>query len=146
MNFESFIKQASQKIEIDLSSYKQKRVKRRTNNLMKKHNLADYQDCYNKLADDIDFRRKFLEHMTINTTEFFRNQDNYQYLQQEILPDLFAKHDKIKIWSAASSIGCEAYTVAIILDQLGIDSHRYQITATDIDPTALATARKGEYK
>ncbi|GAB6099601.1 protein-glutamate O-methyltransferase CheR [Halanaerocella petrolearia] len=146
MNFQKFIKKASRQIEMDLTSYKQKRVERRTNNLMKKHNLTDYQDCFNKLKNEISFRRQFLEHMTINTTEFFRNPDNYKYLQEEILPQLLDKHNRIKIWSAASSIGCEAYTVAIILDQLGIDPNRYQIKATDIDLGALSKARQGEYK
>ncbi|AGB42443.1 methylase of chemotaxis methyl-accepting protein [Halobacteroides halobius DSM 5150] len=146
MDFEAFINQVSQKIKVDFTSYKQKRVKRRTKNFIKKHNLSDYKSCFDKIKTDPQFKREFLEHMTINTTEFFRNPDNYKYLQEEVLPKLLKKHNKIKIWSAASSIGCEAYTIAIILNQLGVGPKRYEIKATDIDSTALATARKGKYK
>ena len=146
MDFQEFKDKASDQIEIDLNSYKEKRVKRRTNNLMKKHNIEDYRQGYDKIRKNADFRQEFLQHMTINTTEFFRNKENYDYLQENILPKLFANHNKVKIWSAASSIGCEPYTMAIILNELNIDPSRYELLATDIDPGALKKAKIGKYK
>ncbi len=146
MKFHKFQDKASKKININLSSYKENRVHRRINNLMKKNNIANYESCLTKLDQDRNFQREFLEHMTINTSEFFRNPKNYEYLQNNILPELFAKKNKIKIWSAAASSGCEAYTVAIILNELGIPTNRYEIKATDIDHSILEKAKIAQYK
>ncbi|PRX31754.1 chemotaxis protein methyltransferase CheR [Orenia metallireducens] len=146
MDFLEFQNKVSNKINVDLSSYKRNRVERRINNLMKKHNLSDYRSCLEKLNTSHDFQEEFLEHMTINTSEFYRNPKNYEYLQDKLFPELFANKSKIKIWSAASSNGCEAYTLAIILNELGIDPSKYQIKATDIDPAILQEARAGKYK
>ena len=146
INFEKFKDKVSRIIEIDLSSYKEKRVERRSKNLMRKYNLSSFKNYVNKIQNDTEFRQEFIEHMMINTSEFFRNPDNYEYLEDEILPKLFNKYDKVKIWSAASSNGCEAYTVAIILNELNIRSKRYQLKATDIDPGILKEAREAKYK
>ncbi|MCK8816680.1 protein-glutamate O-methyltransferase CheR [Natroniella sulfidigena] len=146
MNFQNFINKVSRKIDIDLTSYKEKRVKRRSNNLMKKHDITDYQACIDKLNNSKEFQREFLEYMTINTSEFFRNPDNFKYLKEKIMPELFKRKKKVKIWSAAASNGCEAYTLAIILNELQIDPSRYQIIATDIDPSILKEAKTGKYK
>ncbi|MCK8828312.1 protein-glutamate O-methyltransferase CheR [Natroniella acetigena] len=146
MNFKEFITKVSHKIDIDLTSYKEKRVKRRSKNLINKHGIDNYQVCLDKLTNSTEFQREFLEYMTINTSEFFRNPDNFKYLQKEIMPQLFKTTKKVKIWSAAASNGCEAYTLAIILNELQIDPSRYQIKATDIDPSILEEARAGKYK
>lgn len=146
MNFKDFKDKISRQIDVDLNSYKEKRVKRRVNNLMKKNNLKDYQTCLNQVSNDNQFKQDFLEHMTINTSEFFRNPANFEYLKNKILPSLLDKKNKIKIWSAASSNGCEAHTVAIILNELGINPNRYELKATDIDPSILKEAKAGKYK
>ena len=146
INFEEFKNKVSRIINIDLSSYKEKRVERRSKNLMRKYNIEDYSDYVSKIRNDNQFREEFIEHMMINTSEFFRNPENYEFLEETILPELFEKHNKVKIWSAASSNGCEAYTVAIILNELNIKPNRYQLKATDIDPGILKEAREGKYK
>ncbi|WP_408955359.1 CheR family methyltransferase [Natroniella sp. ANB-PHB2] len=146
MNFQEFITKVSNKINIDLTSYKEKRVKRRSNNLMSKHGINDYQICLEKLNNSREFQREFLEYMTINTSEFFRNPDNFKYLKENIMPQLLKKKSKVKIWSAAASNGCEAYTLAIILNELQVNPNRYQIKATDIDPSILEEAREAKYK
>ncbi|MFO7819264.1 MAG: protein-glutamate O-methyltransferase CheR [Halanaerobacter sp.] len=146
INFDEFKDKVSRVINIDLSSYKEKRVERRSKNLMRKYNINNYSDYVNKIRNDKAFRQEFVEHMMINTSEFFRNPENYEFLEEEILPELFNKYDKVKIWSAASSNGCEAYTVAIILNEMNIGSRRYELKATDIDPGILKEAREGKYK
>ncbi|MGM0501085.1 MAG: CheR family methyltransferase [Bacillota bacterium] len=146
MNFADFKNKVSRLINIDLSSYKNKRVERRSKNLMRKYNIRSYNDYFKKIKNDREFNREFIEHMMINTSEFFRNPKNYEYLKNNILPELFEKNNKIKIWSAASSNGCEAYTIAIILKELGIKSNRYQVKATDIDPGILQEAKEAKYK
>ena len=146
INFEDFKSKVSRIINIDLSSYKEKRVERRSKNLMRKYNIDNYDNYVSKIRNDHQFKEEFIEHMMINTSEFFRNPENYDFLAEEILPDLFNKHDKVKIWSAASSNGCEAYTIAIILNELNIKPKRFQLKATDIDPGILEEAREAKYK
>ncbi|WP_027339612.1 CheR family methyltransferase [Halonatronum saccharophilum] len=145
MKFSDFKNKVSTIINVDLSSYKEQRVERRINNLIAKNNLKNYEGCLKRLKESKEFQREFLEHMTINTSEFFRNPMNYKHLQEVLFPKLFAKKQKVKIWSAASSNGCEAYTLSIILKELGISPSRYQLKATDIDPSILEEAREGTY-
>ena len=146
IDFDEFKDKVSRIIGIELSSYKEKRVERRSKNLMRKYNIDNYSDYVNKIRNDKAFMQEFVEHMMINTSEFFRNPENYEFLEEEILPELFNKYDKVKIWSAASSNGCEAYTVAIILNEMNIRSGQYELKATDIDPGILKEAREGKYK
>ncbi len=146
MNFQEFKEKVSREIGMNLASYKEKRVKRRTNNFMKKHNIPDYKAGLKKIKREQKFRQQFLEHMTINTSEFFRNPANFDYLKNTILPELFKKNRKVKIWSAASSNGCEAYTIAIILKEMGIKANQFELKATDIDPSILKEARRARYK
>lgn len=145
LNFTKFRKKASRNINIDLSSYKTKRVKRRINSLMDKNDIKDYDECLELLKTDKDFKKEFLDHFTINTSEFFRNPKNFNYLKEEVFPELFEHNNKVKIWSAACSNGSEPYTLAIMLNELGINSRRFEILATDIDRQILKTAKKGIY-
>ena len=87
----------------------------------------------------------FLSYLTINTSEFFRDQVVFATLKKEIFPELLKKYGNgLKIWSAGCSIGAEPYTLAIILDTLKA-LYRAQIIGTDIDKKALQEAKKGIY-
>ncbi|SJZ49540.1 CheR family methyltransferase [Selenihalanaerobacter shriftii] len=145
LSFEKFRDKASRKVNIDLSSYKMKRVKRRINSLMDKHNIADYDQCLNELKTNSKFKKAFLNHFTINTSEFFRNPKNFKFLQEKIFPELLAEKRKIKIWSAPCSDGSEPYTLAIILNELNINPNRFEIQATDVDRQIIQKAKKGVY-
>jgi chemotaxis protein methyltransferase CheR len=88
--------------------------------------------------------------LTINETHFFRNRPQMQALETEILPQLIEarRHTRrLRIWSAACSTGEEPYSLAILLDRLLPERDRWDVLihGTDIDPTALAKARTGEY-
>ncbi|MGM0438622.1 MAG: CheR family methyltransferase, partial [Bacillota bacterium] len=63
----------------------------------------------------------------------------------EVLPKLLEENKRINIWSAPCSNGSEPYTIAIILNEMGISTNRYNILASDLDPEILATAKKGIY-
>lgn len=143
--FEVFKEKAADILNLDLSGYKEKRIERRTKSLMKRHDVKDFKECANRLESDLDFRDAYLNHFTINTSEFFRNPKNYVYLQKEILPKLLEENKKINIWSAPCSNGSEPYTIAIILNEMNISPSRYSILASDLDPEILETAKKGIY-
>lgn len=113
-------------------------------------------------VDDLSAYRDFLEvhpeeftrlfnTILINVTEFFRDAEAWQCLQQEVLPPLLAArepHVPLRLWSSGCASGEEAYTLAIVLaEALGLDEFRsrVKIYATDVDEDALATARHGVY-
>ena len=145
ITFDEFIIEATKILNINLSGYKMKRVQRRTESLMRRHKVSDYLSCLNLLRNDPEFKAAYLNHFTINTSEFFRNPKNFNYLKDNILPDLLNKYNKIKIWSAPCSNGSEPYTLAIILDQMGIAPSRYKILASDLDPEIIKIAETGIY-
>ncbi len=145
ITFQQFKNKASELINIKLDGYKIKRVKRRTDSLMRRHNIEDYSSCLKLLKKNPNFKTKYLGHFTINTTEFFRNPDNFTYLQENILPQLLAENKQIKIWSAPCADGSEPYTVAIILKEMGVKPSHYKILASDLDSEILKTAKTGIY-
>ncbi len=145
MNFDEFKVQASKILGLDLASYKEKRVERRVESLMRRRSISDFTECLQQLRMNSQFRADFLNHFTINTSEFFRNPLNFTSLEKEILPQLFAEHDRVKIWSAPCSNGCEPYSLAIIIDELQKNPHHYELLGIDIDPDILISAQKGVY-
>ncbi|MAF97192.1 MAG: chemotaxis protein CheR [Micavibrio sp.] len=86
--------------------------------------------------------------LTTNVTHFFREQHHFEHIKQETAALLKAGQTKIRIWSAGCSIGAEPYSTAITLydlqQSLGIRAD-IKILATDIDTTALETARNRKY-
>ena len=145
MNFNEFKDKASDILNINLSGYKLKRVKRRTDSLMRRHDVSDYRECLHLLKNDPEFKAAYLSHFTINTSEFFRNPDNFTYLEEEILPKLLDNNRKINIWSAPCSNGSEPHTISIILNEMGVKSSRYNILASDLDAKVIEIAKKGIY-
>ena len=145
MQFDEFKVQASRILGLDLESYKAKRVERRVESLMRRRNITDFAACLQHLRTDAQFKADFLNHFTINTSEFFRNPQNFLTLEKEILPELFAQYQTIKIWSAPCSNGCEPYSLAIIFNELGKKQFHYELLGVDIDPNILAAAKAGVY-
>lgn len=88
--------------------------------------------------------------LNIHYSEFFRSPLTFALLEQWILPKLVkakSSGGEIRVWSAGCSAGQEAYSIAMLLDQLGTHGEkiRFRIFATDISETVLAVARKGIY-
>jgi chemotaxis protein methyltransferase CheR len=94
------------------------------------------------LAKEATFVR-FLRHMTIQTSDLFRDPGYFLALRQAVLPHL-ATYPVIRIWVAGCGAGEEAYSLAILLHEAGL-LERSQIYATDIDPESLRRARSGTY-
>lgn len=144
MNFEEFHEWVHREIGINLSAYKPAQLDRRISSLMTRNGIKTLDEYTKVLKTNSDQKQKFLDFITINVTEFFRNPELFSEFETILKNDFIAKNNKIKIWSAACSIGCEPYSVAMILKKInprGVN----EIIATDIDNTILARAKKGEY-
>ena len=102
-----------------------------------------------------DEERKFLyDAITINETYFFRNEPQFEIMEKTLIPDILGKKatngkSKLRIWSAASSSGEEAYTIAMIFLEKIKPKYPFlelEIVGTDISPSVVETARKGIYR
>ncbi|SMO57957.1 MCP methyltransferase, CheR-type [Saccharicrinis carchari] len=91
----------------------------------------------------------FLNVVTTNKTDFFREPIHFDFLKTKVLPDYTKSGQKepFKIWSAGCSSGEELYTIAMILNEykLGEPSFTYKILGTDISHNVLRKAAKGVY-
>ena len=93
-----------------------------------------------------------IDAVTTNKTDFFREPEHFRYLADEAVPALlgarrFADNTPLKIWSAAASIGAEAYTIAMVMAELkhSYPNLRASILATDICSEALNTGVNAVY-
>ncbi len=133
------------KTGLDLERYKDKQMERRILQLMQRENKPDFRLFFEYLAGSPPAMERFMNYLTINTSEFFRDEKVYKHLQEKTFVELLQREQGLlKIWSAGCSIGAEPYTIAIalnILKSLG----RIKIIASDIDDKALETAKKGQY-
>lgn len=99
-------------------------------------------------------KKYFFEAVTINETFFFRNQPQLDALASHILPEiintkLFTGKNKLKIWSAASSSGEEAYSVGMVFQDLikpRYSNFDLEIVGTDINSAVVETANGGIYR
>lgn len=144
MDFAEFYKWVYKEIGIDLSAYKPEQLNRRINSLMVRNKIISLEE-YTKVIKSIpEQRAKFLDFITINVTEFYRNPELFKELEEAIKSEVLSKSKNINVWSAACSIGCEPYSVGMILDKINRGGTN-NILATDIDNTILDRARYGEY-
>jgi len=139
-----FIQGIKRKTGIDLSLYKEAQMKRRLTALYEKKGFGSFQEFFSKLNRDSEEMEGFLDRMTINVSEFYRNYKRWEVLETKILPRLLQENKSLKIWSAACSTGEEPYTIAMMLSEHMTLSGR-TITATDIDKNAIQRARNGLY-
>lgn len=144
MNFAEFKNKVHLTFRLDLNSYKEKQLKRRLDAYVTKLKFKDYQELYNHLTTDRKAYEQFLDHLTINVSEFFRDPKRFEDLEKKYLPELFNSQSRVNIWSAACSNGSEPYSMAIILEELGL-SARSRIEATDIDRQILKKAETASY-
>ncbi|MFB6466005.1 CheR family methyltransferase [Cytobacillus sp. Hz8] len=143
-DYQLFIQNIKKKTGIDLSQYKEAQMKRRLTSLYEKRGFHTFQDFYNGVSKEAELLQEFLDRMTINVSEFYRNAKRWEVLEKKILPKMLEKNKRLKIWSAACSTGEEPYTIAMILSKF-IPMPQIDILATDIDEIVLERAKKAIY-
>jgi chemotaxis protein methyltransferase CheR len=144
MDYEGFKKEIFGMTGIKLDLYKEKQMKRRIDSLIKKNGFQGYKDYVTELKGNITLYNEFVNYLTINVSEFYRNPEQWVVLGEEIFPLLLKKSKKIKIWSSACSTGDEPYTLVMVLNKY-LPLNDIKIIATDIDKEALEKAESGIY-
>lgn len=119
--------------------------------------LRTYDEYYNFInnpAKGLNEKKYLYEAITINETFFFRNQPQFDALINNIFPDIIQRKNiirqkKVRIWSAASSSGEEAYTIAMLIKDIVKPKYpdmEFEIIGTDINNAVVDTAKRGIYK
>ena len=129
---------------LNLSAYKSNQLHRRILSLMSRVGVSNVEEYIKLLKSSPDQKQKFLDFITINVTEFFRNPEIFDELKEKIQKELLPRNANLNIWSAACSVGAEPYSISMILDSIG-GNGRHKILATDIDSTILQKAKDGIY-
>lgn len=144
-DYEGFKSKILSMTGIDLNSYKERQMKRRIDSLILRQKCAGYDEFVALLKVNNDVFEEFVSYLTINVSEFYRNPDQWKYMDSDIIPELIKKSGKsLKIWSAACSTGDEPYSLVMALSK-HIPLNMINIYATDIDKQILAKAKVGLY-
>lgn len=143
--YEKFTDNVYEKFGLNLKLYKEAQMKRRLTSLRNKNGFNNFTSYYAAIEQDVALRDEFIDRITINVSEFYRNPQRWDVLRDKIIPKLIAGKNNIRIWSAACSTGEEPYSLAILLKEHY--SHiNVSIIASDIDDNALNRAREGCYE
>jgi chemotaxis protein methyltransferase CheR len=140
--FELFRGRAARVTGVDLMSYKAPQMHRRLSVLLTRLGIPTYADYLRVLETDADRRQEFRDYVTINVSEFFRDAERFVQLEKRVLPQLLNTHSALRIWSAGCSIGSEAYSISMLLNELAPE-RPHSVLATDIDQTILDRAKSG---
>ena len=127
--------------KLDLDGYKSQQMRRRLESYINKNEALSVVSYCKTLENDPARVRELLDFLAINVSEFFRDENQFQFLKMTILPDLLKANRQLRMWSAACSCGQEPYSLALTLEE--ISQNRHSIIGTDIDESALEKARGG---
>ncbi len=145
MTYEEFKTHIYKMTGIDLSLYKERQMLRRINAIVAKYNYKDFSEYLNSIKSNKVMFEEFINYLTINVSEFYRNPEQWEVLKNEIFPELVKrKGANLRIWSAACSTGDEPYSLVMTLSDL-MPIEKINIYATDIDDTILQKAKAGLY-
>ncbi len=137
---------------IDFSQYKTPTIMRRLSRLMVSNGVNSIGEYVDHLHRNPDGYQRLVNAFLIKVTDFFRDTALFDALRDQILPKLMlaAREEgrPLRIWSAGTSTGEEAYSIAILCAELARDEKlavEVRVFATDVDEQAIAVARRGVY-
>jgi chemotaxis protein methyltransferase CheR len=132
-----------QKYSYDFRNYAMSSFKRRVLRIMELKKFT-VDSLIKKLNESPAFINEFLDELTVNVTEMFRDPSFWRVMREEIIPAILLNHKQFKIWHAGCSSGEEVLTMAIMLKEMGIHED-VQIFATDLDTNILEKAKQATY-
>ncbi len=136
---------------LDFSKYKGATVGRRIRRRMEFRQIPQVSDYAAILSGDRDELELLYKDLLIGVTEFFRDRQAFEFLEQEVIPRLFLnlhRGEDLRAWSAACATGEEAYSLAILLAEQAERSNfhgKVTVFATDVHKSSLEIASQGLY-
>lgn len=125
----------------DFRDYSKASLKRQVNRLFIADKFPSFAEMRYRLKTDKTYLKRFIESITVNVTEMFRDAEFFRYLREYIIPTL-GTYPFIRIWVAGCSTGEEAYSIAILMKEANL-LQKTLIYATDINPAVLEQAQQG---
>jgi chemotaxis protein methyltransferase CheR len=131
---------------VDLTQYKRGQMERRVRTWTQRRGTPDLAEYGKRLRRDPEELDAFLDRVTINVSHLWRHEEQWDALQKKILPGVAElRHGRVRAWSAGSSYGAEAYTLAAVARE-AVPKARVEIQGTDLDRRVVARAREGVFR
>ena len=130
-----------QKYNYDFTNYEMSSFKRRVLRILELQNL-NVETLIKKLGESRQYFEEFLNEITVNVTEMFRDPSFWRVMRDDVIPAILLNHKTFKIWHAGCSSGEEVLSMCILLNEMGILDD-VTIIATDLDSSILQKAKKG---
>ncbi|WP_266366435.1 CheR family methyltransferase [Tellurirhabdus rosea] len=127
----------------DFTQYARTSLRRRIARIRLLDGFGDLLELRRRIRSDAAYMQRFVEELTVNVTEMFRDPWFYKTLRNTVLPTLAAK-PFIRIWHAGCSTGEEVFSMAILLKEEAL-LQKTLLYATDLNPDVLEKARSGIY-
>lgn len=136
---------------VEFRDYKKNTLQRRTKRRMGLKQISEQKNYLAYLRTHPEEVEALYNDVLIDVTQFFRDPEEWRFLEKKVLPDLLASHDPnipIRVWSAGCATGEEAYSLAMVFTELierSSGSHKLQVFGSDLSHEAIAFARRGIY-
>ncbi|AHM58866.1 MCP methyltransferase, CheR-type [Flammeovirgaceae bacterium 311] len=140
---ETLIQDIHQFYGYDFRGYARASVYRRIKRFLTNNHMSSIRELKKAVLADSYFFEGFLQEVTVNVTEMFRDPSFFLALRTRVLP-ILSTYPHIKIWDAGCSTGEELFSLTILLSEAGL-LNRTKIYATDINQKVLKQAKEGIY-
>jgi two-component system CheB/CheR fusion protein len=132
----------------DVRNYKMSNLQRRISRRMDVLGISSLVEYSEYLDANPDEYEVLFDTILVNVSQFFRDPEAWDFVRENVLPEILSKGGEIRIWSAGCASGEEPYSTAIMLTEMlgdGLSEFSVNIYATDVDEAALKFARSGTY-
>jgi len=125
----------------DFTDYSKASLKRRINRLYSMDRFPSFAEFRFHIKNEQSYLKRFVEEITVNVTEMFRDPSFFKVLHKEVFP-ILATYPLIRIWHAGCATGEEVFSTAILLKEANL-LHKSILYATDLNPGVLHIASQG---
>jgi chemotaxis protein methyltransferase CheR len=140
----NIIKAIKEKYDFNFKNYALTFFKRRVELIIEKYNLKNADNFIRRIDNDKDFFEIFLKELCIEITEMFRDPSLWRFLKDDFFPQILQKSSQYKIWFPEVSSGEELYSVAILLEHLGV-LDKVQFLVSSISQIHLNKIQEGYF-
>lgn len=141
----SFPSALSGAADLELDAYRVEHVAERVRRAIERERVPGVDELVRLLHSDAGARARFRRSVAVSVSGLFRDPAQFELLERELLPPLLALGGPVRVWSAGCADGSELYTVAMLLDRLGV-LERSILLGSDVLAENLADAQRGIYE
>jgi chemotaxis protein methyltransferase CheR len=129
---------------LDLAAYRPEHVAERVRRALEREGVASEAELVHLFRHDADARSRFRRSVAVSVSGLFRDPKQFELLERDVLPTLLEGRRRVRVWSAGCADGSELYSVAMLLDRLGVLDRSF-LFGSDLLDENLEAARRGTY-